>query len=149
MIAEAQARGKNQGKGITFEVGDAMSLRFADNSFDISTISFGIRNVDDPVRALSEMNRVVRPGGRVVVLEFGQPRGLFGSVYGFYSSRICPIIGGMVSGHKDAYAYLNRTSAAFPCREAFVELMRRAGMTKIQWQPLFGGVAFLYVAEIE
>lgn len=149
MIAEAQARGKNQGKGIEFEVGDAMALRFADDSFDIATISFGIRNVDDPVKALSEMNRVVRPGGRVVVLEFGQPRGLFGSVYSFYSGKICPILGGMVSGNKDAYDYLNRTSAAFPCRDAFVDLMRRAGMTKIKWESLFGGVAFLYIAEIE
>jgi demethylmenaquinone methyltransferase/2-methoxy-6-polyprenyl-1,4-benzoquinol methylase len=149
MIEQATVRERNQGKGIRFEVGDAMSLRFTDNSFDISTISFGIRNVDDPVKALSEMRRVVRPGGRVVVLEFGQPRGIFGSLYSFYSGTVCPVLGGLVSGHKDAYDYLNRTSAAFPCREAFVDLMRRAGMTKVTWEPLFGGVAFLYVAEIE
>jgi demethylmenaquinone methyltransferase/2-methoxy-6-polyprenyl-1,4-benzoquinol methylase len=149
MIEQAKTRERNKGHGIDFEVGDAMSLRFADDSFDIATISFGIRNVDDPVKALSEMRRVVRPGGRVVVLEFGQPRGLFGSFYSFYSGTVCPILGGIVSGHKDAYDYLNRTSAAFPCREAFVDLMHRAGIRNVRWEPLFNGVAFLYVGEVE
>lgn len=149
MIQQARAREKNQRRNLSFEVGDAMSLRFTDNSFDISSISFGIRNVDDPVKALSEMRRVVKPGGRVVVLEFGQPRGLFGMLYRFYSNYILPIIGGVVSGNRKAYSYLNRTSAEFPCREGFIDLMRRAGFKRASWKGMFGGIAFLYIGEVE
>lgn len=149
MITIAQRRPKNQRSNMRFEVGDAMSLRFADNSFDICSISFGIRNVDDPVKALSEMRRVVKPGGRVVVLEFGQPRGIFGSLYRFYSNTILPIIGGIVSGNREAYSYLNKTAANFPCRDEFIELMRRAGFERATWRGLFGGIAFLYIGEVE
>jgi demethylmenaquinone methyltransferase / 2-methoxy-6-polyprenyl-1,4-benzoquinol methylase len=149
MIEIAKRRPKNQRANMSFEVGDAMSLRFADNSFDICSISFGIRNVDDPVKALSEMRRVVKPGGRVVVLEFGQPRGIFGSFYRFYSNTILPMIGGLVSGNREAYSYLNRTAANFPCRDEFVALMHRAGFTKASWKGLFGGIAFLYIGEVE
>ncbi len=149
MIAQAQLRGKNQRANLSFEVGDAMHLRFADDAFDITSISFGIRNIDDPVRALAEMRRVVKPGGRVVVLEFGQPRGLFGLLYRFYSNHILPIIGGIVSGNREAYSYLNRTAAAFPCRDEFVGLMHRAGFRRATWRALFGGIAFLYIGEVE
>ncbi len=149
MIGQARARQKNQLPNLSFEVGDAMNLRFADNSFDITSISFGIRNVDDPVKALSEMRRVVKPGGRVVVLEFGQPGGLFGVLYRFYSNHVLPIIGGIVSGNREAYSYLNRTSAAFPCRDQFVDLMHRAGFRRASWRGLFGGIAFLYIGEVE
>lgn len=149
MIEQARARQKNQLPNLSFEVGDAMHLRFADNSFDITSISFGIRNVDDPVKALSEMRRVVKPGGRVVVLEFGQPGGLFGVLYRFYSNHVLPIIGGIVSGNREAYSYLNKTSAAFPCRDQFVDLMHRAGFRRASWRGLFGGIAFLYIGEVE
>jgi demethylmenaquinone methyltransferase/2-methoxy-6-polyprenyl-1,4-benzoquinol methylase len=149
MIDIAKRRPKNQRPNMSFEVGDAMSLRFADGSFDICSISFGIRNVDDPVKALSEMRRVVKPGGRVVVLEFGQPKGLFGSFYRFYSNTILPIIGGVVTGNREAYSYLNRTAANFPCRDEFVDLMHRAGFRKASWSPMFGGIAFLYIGEVE
>lgn len=148
MIEQARRRPKNQRRSMSFEVGDAMSLRFADAQFDATTISFGIRNVDDPVRALAEMRRVTRRGGRVVVLEFGQPAGLFGALYRFYTGRIGPFIGGLITGHRDAYAYLDRTAANFPCDRAFVELMNRAGMERVEWKPLFGGIAWLYIAEV-
>jgi demethylmenaquinone methyltransferase/2-methoxy-6-polyprenyl-1,4-benzoquinol methylase len=148
MIELARHRPKNRRDNISFEVGDAMNLRFADNSFDVGSISFGIRNVDDPVKALSEMRRVVRPGGRVVVLEFGQPGGLFGSIYRVYSNTLLPIIGGIVCGNREAYDYLNRTAAQFPCGEQFAALMRRAGFQNPKWEPLFGGIAFLYIGEV-
>lgn len=148
MIARARSRSKNQRANISFEVGDAMNLRFADNTFDVTSISFGIRNVDDPVKALAEMRRVTRADGRVVVLEFGQPGGLFGSLYRFYTGRIGPFIGGLITGHRDAYAYLDRTAARFPCGDEFVELMNRAGMDRVKSQPLFGGIAWLYSAEV-
>jgi demethylmenaquinone methyltransferase/2-methoxy-6-polyprenyl-1,4-benzoquinol methylase len=148
MIEQARRRPKNQRDNLSFEVGDAMSLRFADDTFDATSISFGIRNVDDPVRALAEMRRVTRPGGRVVVLEFGQPGGLFGSLYRFYTGRIGPFVGGVITGHRDAYSYLDRTAANFPCDRAFVALMKRAGLENVEWWPLFGGIAWLYVAEV-
>ncbi len=149
MIELARKRPKNQRSNLRFEVGDAMRLRFADNTFDVCSISFGIRNVDDPVVALAEMRRVVRPGGRVVVLEFGQPRGVFGSAYRFYSERLLPIVGGIVSRNRKAYDYLNRTAARFPCRDEFVDLMHKAGFARASWRSLFGGIAFIYTGEVE
>lgn len=148
MIDLARMRPRNLRSNLRFEVGDARSLRFDDDSFDVCSISFGIRNVDPPVKALAEMRRVVRPGGRVVVLEFGQPRGPFGRLYRFYTGTIGPIVGGLITGHRDAYEYLDRTSAAFPCREAFVALMNQAGMHRVRWHSLFGGIAYLYIAEV-
>ncbi|MBC8144827.1 MAG: bifunctional demethylmenaquinone methyltransferase/2-methoxy-6-polyprenyl-1,4-benzoquinol methylase UbiE, partial [bacterium] len=148
MIDQAQRRPKNQRDNISFEVGDAMNLRFADGVFDVTSISFGIRNVDDPVKALGEMRRVTRIGGRVVVLEFGQPRGLFGALYRFYTGRIGPLVGGLITGHRNAYSYLEQTAARFPSGSAFVELMARAGMNRVESQPLFGGIAWLYTAEV-
>ena len=84
-------------------------------SFDVASIAFGIRNVDDPKRCLEEMARVVKPKGRVVVLEFGQPKGLFGSLYRFYSSVLMPRIGGAAHGQPERrFKYLPRTAAAVP-----------------------------------
>lgn len=148
MIAHARGRRNNQRPNLQFEVGDAMNLRFADASYDITSISFGIRNVDDPVRALSEMRRVTRPGGIVAVMEFGQPRGVFGALYRFYSNRLLPAIGGLVLRHRSAYDYLNRSASAFPCREDFVRLMHEAGLKNARWRSLFGGIAFIYIAEV-
>jgi demethylmenaquinone methyltransferase/2-methoxy-6-polyprenyl-1,4-benzoquinol methylase len=149
MIEHARHRKKNLRSNLAFEIGDAMSLRFADDSFDICSISFGIRNVDDPVKALSEMRRVVKPGGRIVVLEFGQPAGLFGKIYRFYSDTFLTWLGGLISGHREAYDYLNRTAADFPSGEIFVALMRAAGFDRITAKSLFGGIAYLYVAEVQ
>ena len=149
MIEQARARAKNHRPNLTFDVGDAMNLRYADNSFDVASISFGIRNVDDPVKALREMKRVVRPGGRAIVLEFGQPAGLFGAVYRFYSNTIIPMVGGLLSGKRDAYDYLTKSAARFPSGAAFDALMRQAGFRTTKWEPLFGGIAFLYTGEVE
>lgn len=144
MIDYARVRPGNQKKQLRFEVGDAMSLPFDDDTFDTASISFGIRNVDDPVRALREMRRVVRPGGKVVVLETGQPTGLWGLLYRIYSSTLLPLVGGIVSGSFSAYSYLHRTSMAFACGERFVEMMMHAGLDDAHAQPLFGGIAYLY-----
>lgn len=145
MIQQAKQRPNNQKPNLSFEVGDAMSLRFHDNTFDIASISFGIRNVDEPVTALREMHRVVKPGGRVIVMEFGQPRGLFGAVYRFYTSKIGPIIGGIISGKRYAYEYLDRTAAAFPAGQAFLELMKQSGFQNPTKEALFGGIAYIYI----
>lgn len=149
MIALAPAKAAAQHLDITFAIADAMDLPYADDSFDIASISFGIRNVDDPVRCLAEMARVVRPGGRVVVLEFGQPSGIMGLSYRFYSRHIIPIVGRMLTGHREAYDYLPETAAAFPCREDFLALMKKTGAyTAARYRALTGGIAFLYTGTV-
>jgi demethylmenaquinone methyltransferase/2-methoxy-6-polyprenyl-1,4-benzoquinol methylase len=130
-------------------VSDALRLPFADASFDIASIGFGIRNVDDPVRCLREMGRVVRPGGRVVVLEFGQPEGALAKPYSFYSRHVIPRVGGMLTGHRSAYEYLPRTSATFPAGEAFLGLMDESkAFEKRTATALTGGIAYVYVGTV-
>jgi demethylmenaquinone methyltransferase / 2-methoxy-6-polyprenyl-1,4-benzoquinol methylase len=132
--------------GITFEVADVTQLPYADATFDIASISFGIRNVGDPRRGLAEMARVVRPGGRVVVLEFGQPQNrLFASLYDAYARRLLPRLGGLVTGQRDAYAYLERSAGRFPCGHDFAALMRDAAdFASVTYKPLTFGIAYLY-----
>jgi len=142
MIALARAKSAD----ITFDVADVTSLPFDDDSFDIASISFGIRNVGDPVSAIGEMARVVRPGGRVIVLEFGQPSNrLVSSVYDAYRRHFLPRLGGAVTGERDAYEYLESSAARFPCGEEFVSMMRSAaGFASIDFRLLTFGVAYLY-----
>jgi demethylmenaquinone methyltransferase/2-methoxy-6-polyprenyl-1,4-benzoquinol methylase len=131
---------------VNFESGDVTKLAYADGSFDIASIGFGIRNVDDPVRGISEMARVVRSGGRVIVLEFGQPRNrAFRALYDLYSSKVLPRLGGAVTGNRQAYEYLEKSAASFPSREAFVDLMRGTGyFASVEYRPLTFGVACIY-----
>jgi demethylmenaquinone methyltransferase/2-methoxy-6-polyprenyl-1,4-benzoquinol methylase len=131
---------------VTFEVADVTRLPFDDASFDISSISFGIRNVADPRRGIAEMARVVRPGGRVMVLEFGQPQNrMFGALYDFYRRRVLPRIGGLVTGKRDAYEYLERSAGRFPSGDEFVALMHdAAAFTAVEYVPLTFGIAYLY-----
>ncbi len=138
---------KTKAADIEFEQADVTALPFADGSFDISSISFGIRNVGDPKRGLAELARVVRPGGRVVVLEFGQPQNrLFGAIYDFYRRHLLPAIGGIVTGRKKAYQYLETSAGRFPCGEEFAQLMREsAPFARVQWRPLSFGIAYLYL----
>jgi demethylmenaquinone methyltransferase/2-methoxy-6-polyprenyl-1,4-benzoquinol methylase len=123
-----------------------MALPYPEQSFDVASIAFGIRNVDDPQLCLREMARVVRPGGRVVVLEFGQPKGLFGALYRFYSRVFMPRIGALLTGNRAAFQYLPKTAASFPSGERFLQLMRDAGVfSQVRSRPLTFGVAHIYV----
>lgn len=150
MLESAPAKAAREGLEIEFAVADAMDLRgYADDSFDVASISFGIRNVDDPVQCLKEMARVVKPGGRVVVLEFGQPNGLYGGLFRFYSKVLMPFVGGLLTGNRAAYQYLPRTAAAFPAGEKFLELMDRSGAyRKRVANPLTFGTAYVYVGTV-
>lgn len=149
MIEHAPEKAGKKSLAIDFEVADAMNLPYDDNTFDIASIAFGIRNVDDPVVSLSEMARVVKPGGRVVVLEFGQPRGLIRFPYQLYSRYIMPAIGGWISGNRDAYTYLPETSAKFPAGNKFLELMEKTGSySECKAVKLTGGIAYLYVGTV-
>ena len=146
MLIPAPAKAKERGLDIQFEQADVTALQYADKTFDITSISFGIRNVSDPVKALKEMARVTKSGGAVMVLEFGQVRvPLFGPLYNFYSENILPKIGGLVTGQKEAYEYLQKSSAAFPCREEFLSLMdESSAFQHREFIALTGGIAYIY-----
>jgi demethylmenaquinone methyltransferase/2-methoxy-6-polyprenyl-1,4-benzoquinol methylase len=127
--------------------GDGELLPVRDGLFDGALVAFGIRNVGDPLRAMREVRRALRPGGRFVVLEFSTPGGLFGVLYRFYSRSVLPRVGGLVSGDASAYAYLPASVARFPRPEAFAALMREAGFVDVRWQRLTGGIACLHRGE--
>ena len=146
MLAPAPEKARRAGLPVTFAVADALALPYPDAKFDVASIAFGIRNVDDPVRCLRELARVVKPGGRVVVLEFGQPAGAFGALFRFYSRGVMPLVGGLLTGNRAAYEYLPRTAARFPAGERFLELMREAGsFSAVEAHPLTFGTAFVYL----
>ncbi|MEX0646831.1 MAG: bifunctional demethylmenaquinone methyltransferase/2-methoxy-6-polyprenyl-1,4-benzoquinol methylase UbiE [Balneolaceae bacterium] len=149
MIEHAPGKAEEKNLVVDFEVADAMNLPYEDNSFDIASIAFGIRNVDDPEACLKEMARVVKPGGGVVVLEFGQPGGVIRYPYQLYSRHIMPAIGGWISGNREAYTYLPETSAKFPAGETFLELMdETSAYSARKAVKLTGGIAYIYVGTV-
>lgn len=151
MLGPAPGKAQERGLDIKFEQADVTQLQYPDNSFDICSISFGIRNVGDPVKALQEMARVTKSGGKVMILEFGQVNiPLFGSIYNFYSQNILPKIGGLVTGQKEAYEYLQKSSAAFPCREEFIRMMKDSGSYfDCEYISLTGGIAYIYKGTVK
>ena len=132
---------------IRLGVGVAESLPFEDGTFDALSIAFGIRNVPDRPKGLREMARVVRPGGRVAILELSEPRGGFlGPLARFHVHSVVPWLGGLISGSRE-YQYLQRSIAAFPPPEEFSMTMEAAGLKVIEARPLTFGVCHLYIAE--
>lgn len=149
MLGPAPIKARERNLDVDFEVADAMSLPYEANKFDIASISFGIRNVDEPATALKEMARVVKPGGRVVVLEFGQPHGIMKWPYLFYQKYVMPTIGGWLSGNKEAYVYLPETSKAFPAGDAFLSIMRKTNSFKeVSYKKLNSGIAYVYTGVV-
>lgn len=149
MIEYAPKKAAQNDLSIDFEVADAMNLPYGNDEFTIASIAFGIRNVDDPVQALREMARVVKPGGRVVVLEFGQPKGVLKYPYELYSQHIMPALGGWLSGNREAYTYLPKTSAEFPAGDKFISLMEQAdSFVTTSAQKLTRGIAYIYVGTV-
>jgi demethylmenaquinone methyltransferase/2-methoxy-6-polyprenyl-1,4-benzoquinol methylase len=142
MIALARAKAPD----ITFEVADVKALPYDDASFDVASIAFGIRNVDEPAKGLAEMARVVKSGSRVVVLELGRPKNrLMRWAYDRYCRIALPRLGGALTGDRAAYEYLEVSSARFPFGEEFVALMRKsADFASIDVEPLTFGAAYLY-----
>lgn len=150
MIELAPEKARSEALEVDFEVADAMDLPYENDRFDIASIAFGIRNVDKPETALREMARVVKPGGKVVILEFGQPKGLMKFPYELYSQYIMPAVGGWISGNREAYTYLPRTSAAFPAGDAFLKLMNEAGVfSSATYTKLTAGVAYVYLGTVQ
>lgn len=126
---------------------DAAALDFGDGRFDAVVSSFGVRNFEDTEGGLTEMGRVLRPGGTLCVLEFSMPEGrVLGGLYRFYFSRILPRLGRSVSGNPGAYAYLYRSASEFPYGRAFLDILLRCGFSEVRARPLSGGIATLYTA---
>jgi demethylmenaquinone methyltransferase/2-methoxy-6-polyprenyl-1,4-benzoquinol methylase len=147
----AIARGKVRARGLLARIplvrADATSLPVASGSFDAASIGFGIRNVDRPEHTIAELARVLRPGGRLAILEFGFPRipGVR-PLYRLYFRRLLPIIGRTVSRHGDAYSYLPASVEAFQSPQAFARMLESAGFAEVRAVPLTLGIVYLFMA---
>jgi demethylmenaquinone methyltransferase/2-methoxy-6-polyprenyl-1,4-benzoquinol methylase len=144
-LGKEKIRNSPYAQRITMEVAPCEAIPLPDESFDSVTIAFGIRNVVDRLQGLKEMQRVLKPGGRVVILEFSTPCSkLFKALYYFYFTRVLPVIGGFFSKFS-AYKYLPDSVLEFPSREEFKDLMAKAGFSNLSHYDLTGGIATVYV----
>lgn len=150
MMVTAPLKAKKMNQNVHFEVADVLNLPYADQTFDACSISFGIRNVENPEKALMEMARVVKPNGHVLILEFGQVKWpLLSSIYNFYSEKILPKVGGWITKEKEAYEYLQKSSALFPSGEKFVEMMKQTHVfSEVSSYTLTGGIAYIYKGRV-
>ncbi len=147
MLVEGRKRAEAEQKADQLEwvVGDAMALPFEDNSFDVYTISFGIRNVTRPEEALAEAYRVLKPGGRLMVLEFSQiPNDMMQKAYDLYSFNIIPRMGQMIANDRDSYQYLVESIRKFPDQETFLRMIQAAGFEQAKYRNLSMGIACLH-----
>jgi demethylmenaquinone methyltransferase/2-methoxy-6-polyprenyl-1,4-benzoquinol methylase len=144
---EMLERARRKAPGLRFEWGNALDLPYADATFDATTVGFGARNFSDLDRGLAEMARVVRPGGRVVVLEITTPqRQPLSTFFSFWFDRVVPLIG-RLTGQEEAYGYLPSSVRRFPAPEGLAAAMERAGLTRIRWILTAGGIIALHVGE--
>jgi demethylmenaquinone methyltransferase/2-methoxy-6-polyprenyl-1,4-benzoquinol methylase len=147
--ARAKTRGARASERITYLEADTQQLPFPDDTFQLVTVAFGLRNVTDTDRGLAEMVRVARPGGKVAILEFSRPRGwLFGGAYRFYFRWVLPAVGQAISRSKDsAYSYLPASVLEFPDGEALAERLRGHGLEGVKFWPMTFGIATLYAGK--
>ncbi len=146
-IAHAKIRARGLQARIPLVRGDATALPVANASCDAASIGFGIRNVDRPERAIAELARVLRPGGRLAILEFGFPKipGIR-ALYRLYFRRLLPLIGRAVSRHGEAYSYLPASVEAFQSPQAFSRMLESAGFSRVRTVPLTLGIVYLFMA---
>lgn len=139
---------KRVGHPVSACVGDASSLPYADASFDLALVAYGWRNFPDPAQALAELNRVLKPGGTLLILEFYKPERLWPRIfYGTFGRFIFPLVGGLLAGDSSAYRYLNDSIARFLSVSEADDLLLRQGMTARRWLSFFGGVSHAVVAK--
>jgi demethylmenaquinone methyltransferase/2-methoxy-6-polyprenyl-1,4-benzoquinol methylase len=149
MMKIARAKASKKSLNVDFCMGDVLNLQFEDNSFDFASISFGIRNVTSPVKCLQEMARVVKPAGKVVIVELGQPDGIIKRFYSFYSLFFIPVIGKIFTGNKSAYLYLHNSASTFPCRGQFLKLMEQSqAFSRFHYYSLTFGIAYIYIGHV-
>ena len=147
MLIEGRQRAEadQMADSLDWVVGDAMALPFDDNSFDVYTISFGIRNVTRPQEALNEAFRVLKPGGRLMVLEFSQlPNEGLQKLYDLYSFNVIPRMGKLIANDYDSYQYLVESIRKFPDQETFLDMVRAAGFENAKYRNLSMGIAALH-----
>ena len=147
MLVEGRKRAEaaQLADSLDWVVGDAMNLPFEDNTFDVYTISFGIRNVTRPQEALDEAYRVLRPGGRLMVLEFSQlPNPAMQKAYDLYSFNVIPRMGQVIANDRDSYQYLVESIRNFPDQDTFLDMVRRAGFEQAKYRNLSMGIAALH-----
>lgn len=148
MLEIANAKASKRGAAVDFIEGDALGLPFGDRSFEAVTIAFGLRNLSSFEAGLKEFLRVLKPGGRLFVLECSKPKGrALGMFYRIYFSKVLPVLGGLVSGSRSAYEYLPDSVARFPDQEALAALMKKAGLEEVSFQNLTGGIAALHIGK--
>jgi demethylmenaquinone methyltransferase/2-methoxy-6-polyprenyl-1,4-benzoquinol methylase len=147
MLLEARRKIARQ-PAVVFEA-DALRLPLADASFDLITVAFGLRNFANYRHGLEELRRVLRPGGMLAILEFSYPpHRILAGFYGFYSTRILPRIGGLISGAGDAYTYLPASVGKFPGAEALATEMRAAGYSHVEFERLTFGLVALHIGRV-
>lgn len=130
---------------ITLQTGDSETINYPDNTFDAITVAFGVRNFENLEKGLTEMLRVLKPGGKLVVLEFSRPKkGLFRVLSNFYMNVLTPGVGKMFSNNKQAYQYLTDSVQAFPDRERFTAIMQATGYKQTYFKPLTLGICCIY-----
>ena len=136
------------GRSVRFVRADGTRIPLASSSCDAATIGFGIRNVVEPSKALAEIARVLRPGGRLAILEFGQPR-LPGirTLYSWYFRYLLPLVGRSISKHRSAYSYLPASVGTFPPASEFAKVIAATGFSQVRAVPLTFGIVYLYVAD--
>ncbi len=146
MLLSAQAKAARTGLDAPLFEADALHLPIGDATLDAIAISFGFRNLANYTAGLHELHRVLKPGGVLAILEFSHPQGLFmRASYGFYSRVLLPVIGSLISGSREAYAYLPDSIAKFPRAEEMRHMMQAAGFSATQFQALTGGIAALHI----
>jgi len=140
------AEGKKRYPELEFVFADAMKLPFKNNEFDVVTMSFGLRNVQDRDKALGEFLRVLKPGGRLVICEFSHVPGLLGVFYRAYLTLILPLVSRLASKTPDAYSYLSESIVAWPKQAELAKDIAKAGFSKTQWKNLSFGVVAIHSA---
>lgn len=141
--AEMLAHAASRGVANTL-VADALNLPFPDGGFDVVTVAFGLRNMADYPSALREMHRVLKPGGRLLILDFSLPAGILRAPYRLYLHHVLPRMAGLLTGQRDAYEYLGGSIEAFPSGKAMCGLLETCGFTATNATPLTGGVVSIY-----
>lgn len=151
MIELAPQKAAKKNLDISFKLGDVTQLDFRDDKFDISSIAYGIRNVDDPQQGIREMARVTKPGGKVMILETGKITApILKHLIPFYFNKVVPLLGGLVSGNRAAYQYLNKSSSQFPCRDQFTDIMRSTNSFKsVTYKSIMGGASYIYIGTVK